>query len=117
MVATPGVRIVVASSVSTIEHFDAVQPLVTRFDNRLQQDFTADRPNQKWVGDITYVWTSAGWLYLAVVMDIYSRLIIRWAISERMTATLVTDGALQSKATAFDYAELSPAAFEAGLSM
>lgn len=61
------------------------------FDNHLQQDFTADRPNQKWVGDITYVWTSAGWLYLAVVMDVYSRLIIGWAMSERMTATLATD--------------------------
>lgn len=61
------------------------------FENRLQQDFTADRPNQKWVGDITYVWTSEGWLYLAVVMDVYSRLIIGWAMSERMTATLATD--------------------------
>lgn len=60
-------------------------------DNLLAQDFTADRPNQKWVGDITYVWTSEGWLYLAVVMDVYSRIIIGWSMNERMTADLVRD--------------------------
>lgn len=61
------------------------------FDNLLAQDFSAAQPNQKWVADITYVWTAEGWLYLAVVMDLYSRLIIGWAMSERISATLATD--------------------------
>jgi len=56
--------------------------------NLLQQDFSAMAPNQKWVGDITYLWTEEGWLYLAVVIDLYSRLVVGWAIAERMTADL-----------------------------
>jgi transposase InsO family protein len=59
--------------------------------NLLQQDFSADAPNQKWVGDITYLWTDEGWLYLAVMIDLYSRKVVGWAMSERMTATLVCD--------------------------
>ena len=59
--------------------------------NLLQQDFSADRPNQKWVSDITYIATDEGWLYLAVVLDLYSRLVIGWSMSERMTANLVCD--------------------------
>jgi len=59
--------------------------------NRLEQDFTATAPNQKWVSDITYIATDEGWLYLAVVLDLYSRLVVGWAMSERMTATLVCD--------------------------
>ena len=46
------------------------------FDNLLNQDFRATTPNQKWVGDITYLWTEAGWLYLAVILDLYSRQVI-----------------------------------------
>jgi len=57
--------------------------------NLLRQDFTAKAPNRKWVGDITYLWTEEGWLYLAVVIDLYSRLVVGWAIAERMTADLV----------------------------
>ena len=60
-------------------------------DNLLQQDFTASAPNQKWVGDITYLYTEEGWLYLAVIIDLYSRRVIGWAMSERMTADLVCD--------------------------
>lgn len=56
--------------------------------NVLQQNFSADAPNQKWVGDITYLWTAEGWLYLAVVIDLYSRLVVGWAMAERMTADL-----------------------------
>jgi transposase InsO family protein len=56
--------------------------------NVLQQDFTAAMPNQKWVGDITYLWTAEGWLYLAVVIDLYSRMVVGWAMAERMTADL-----------------------------
>jgi putative transposase len=59
--------------------------------NLLQQDFTATAPNQKYVSDITYLWTDAGWLYLATVIDLYSRLVVGWAMSERMTAHLVCD--------------------------
>jgi transposase InsO family protein len=59
--------------------------------NLLQQDFTATGPNQKYVGDITYLWTDEGWLYLAVVIDLFSRLVVGWAMSERMTAQLACD--------------------------
>ena len=59
--------------------------------NLLAQDFTAAAPNTKWVGDITYLWSDEGWLYLAVVLDLYSRKVIGWAMSERMTASLVCD--------------------------
>lgn len=59
--------------------------------NLLNQDFSAQKPNEKWVSDITYVWTNEGWLYLAVVMDLYSRMVVGWAISERMTSKLVID--------------------------
>lgn len=47
--------------------------------------------SQKWVGDITCLWTDAGWLYLATVIDLYSRLVVGWTMSERMTASLVCD--------------------------
>lgn len=59
--------------------------------NLLEQDFTAAAPNQKYVGDITYLWTDEGWLYLAVILDLYSRLVVGWAMSERMTAQLACD--------------------------
>ena len=59
--------------------------------NLLQQDFSAERPNQKWVADITCISTDEGWLYLAVVMDLYSRRVVGWSMSARMTATLVCD--------------------------
>jgi transposase InsO family protein len=62
--------------------------------NLLQQDFSAQRPNQVWVGDITYIGTDEGWLYLSVVLDLYSRKVVGWAMSERMTATLVCDARL-----------------------
>ena len=61
------------------------------FDNQLNQDFRATAPNQKWGGDITYLWTEAGWLYLAVILDLYSRQVIDWSMSERMTAELICD--------------------------
>jgi len=57
----------------------------------LEQDFTASAANQKWVSDITYVWTDEGWLYLAVVMDLYSRAIVGWSMDKRMTQQLVSD--------------------------
>ena len=59
--------------------------------NRLKQDFTADAPNQKWVCDITYLWTGEGWLYLAVVLDLFSRMVIGWSMDKRMKAKLICD--------------------------
>jgi len=52
--------------------------------NLLDRDFSATAPNRKWAGDITYIWTSEGWLYLAVILDLYSRRVIGWAVSNRM---------------------------------
>ena len=57
----------------------------------IEQDFTAPGPNQKWTSDITYVWTAEGWLYLAVVMDLYSRALVGGSMSRRMTQHLVGD--------------------------
>lgn len=57
----------------------------------LKQDFSAATLNQKWTTDITYVWTDEGWLYLAVVMDLYSRAIVGWSMNQRMTQHLVCD--------------------------
>ena len=59
--------------------------------NLLEQNFNADAPNQKWVSDITYIETREGWLYLAVVLDLYSRLVVGWSMSERMNKALVID--------------------------
>jgi putative transposase len=64
--------------------------------NRLAQNFEAYAPDQKWVSDITYIWTDEGWLYLAVVLELYSRKVIGWAIAERMTATLVCDALMMA---------------------
>jgi transposase InsO family protein len=57
--------------------------------NRLNQDFSALAPNQKWVSDFTYIPTAEGWLYLAVVLDLFSRKVVGWAMSERMDTALV----------------------------
>ena len=65
------------------EHDLAVAP------NLLKQDFHADMPNQKWVADITYLPTDEGWLYLAVVLDLYSRRVVGWAMDKRMKTGLV----------------------------
>ncbi len=59
--------------------------------NRIQQDFYASVPNQMYVGDITYIPTQEGWLYLAVVIDLYSRRVIGWSMDAHMSATLVND--------------------------
>lgn len=58
-------------------------------ENVLQQDFTAEQPNTKWVADITYIPTDEGWLYLAVVMDVFSRKVVGWAMDASMTTQLV----------------------------
>jgi transposase InsO family protein len=60
-------------------------------ENLLNRDFTPDAPNKAWVADITYIWTGEGWLYLAIVLDLYSRAVVGWSMSERMTRSLVMD--------------------------
>jgi len=57
--------------------------------NSLARDFTARRPNEKWVADITGVWTQTGWLYVALVLDVYSRLIVGWAMDATRDDELV----------------------------
>ena len=59
--------------------------------NILDRQFEADGPNQRWVADFTYVWTDEGWLYVAVVLDLFSRRIVGWSMGREMTAQLVTD--------------------------
>jgi putative transposase len=62
--------------------------------NRLNRDFTASRPNEKWTGDITAIWTYEGWLYLAVVLDLFSRRVVGWATSANQDESLI-EGALR----------------------
>jgi putative transposase len=65
------------------------QPGVVPAPNRLNQDFSALAPNQKWVSDFTYIDTAQGWLYLATVLDLFSRRVVGWAMSEQMNTDLV----------------------------
>jgi putative transposase len=65
-------------------------------ENLLNQDFSAKSENKKWVSDITYIATREGWLYLAVVMDLYSRKVIGWSLSERMTAKITNDALMMA---------------------
>ncbi len=60
-------------------------------ENILNRDFSAEKPDQKWVGDITYVWTREGWLYLAVIIDLFSRKVVGWSMNERISRKLVID--------------------------
>jgi putative transposase len=59
--------------------------------NVLDRQFEAGAPNQKWVADFTYLWTAEGWLYVAAVIDLFSRRVVGWSMSAAMTAQLVTD--------------------------
>ena len=61
------------------------------FDNLVDRKFDAEGPDQIYVGDITYLWTQEGWLYLAVVIDLYSRKVVGWSMSTRMKSRLVCD--------------------------
>ena len=60
-------------------------------DNLLDRDFQADRPNQKWLADFTYLWTAEGWLYVAVVLDLFSRRSVGWSMKAECDAQLVMD--------------------------
>jgi putative transposase len=59
--------------------------------NLLDRDFTPAAPNQVWTADMTYIWTDEGWLYLAVVLDLFNREVVGWSIKPRMTADIVVD--------------------------
>lgn len=65
-------------------------------DNVLNQTFRAERPNQVWMSDITYVWTAEGWLYVASIMDLFTRKIVGWKADSRMTKELVIDALNQA---------------------
>ena len=64
--------------------------------NVLDRQFEADRPNQKWIADFTYIWTAEGWLYVAAVIDLFSRRVVGWSMQASMTAQLVTDALLMA---------------------
>ena len=59
--------------------------------NRLDQQFRVDEPNKIWCGDITYLWTLEGWLYLAVIIDLYSRKVVGWALDRQLKTSLVLE--------------------------
>jgi len=61
------------------------------FPNRLARNFTVTAPNRVWASDISYVWTREGWLYLAVVIDLYARKVVGWSLGHRLTSQLVCD--------------------------
>jgi len=65
-------------------------------ENLLAQDFTEQRPDQVWVSDITYLCTRQGWLYLAVILDLFSRKIVGWTMSHRLGQELVLDAFQQA---------------------
>jgi transposase InsO family protein len=65
-------------------------------ENLLEQNFVAAKPNTKWVGDITYIWTMEGWLYLAVILDLFSRQVVGWAMSDRLKSGFVIEALRQA---------------------
>jgi transposase InsO family protein len=64
--------------------------------NILDRQFAAERPNEKWIADFTYIWTAEGWLYVAAVIDLFSRRVVGWSMSAGMTAQLVADALLMA---------------------
>jgi transposase InsO family protein len=60
-------------------------------ENLLNREFKASKPNQAWVGDITYIATDEGWMYLATWIDLFSRKVVGWSMAPRMTADIVVD--------------------------
>ncbi|MBL8588750.1 MAG: IS3 family transposase [Methylobacteriaceae bacterium] len=64
--------------------------------NMLDREFHAERPNQRWIADFTYIWTAEGWLYVAAVIDLFSRRVVGWSMKAEMTAQLVTDALIMA---------------------
>lgn len=73
-----------------------VSPVHSIAPNLLERQFEATGPNQKWAADFTYVWTAEGWLFVAVVLDLYSRRVVGWSMQPTMTAQLVMDALLMA---------------------
>jgi putative transposase len=73
-----------------------VRPESSIAPNILDRQFEAMRPNQRWVADFTYIWTAEGWLYFAVVLDLFSRRVVGWSMSDQMSAQLVTDALMMA---------------------
>ena len=67
------------------------RPVAAVAPNVLDRTFAAAAPNRKWIADFTYVWTAEGWLYVAAVIDLFSRRVVGWSMNAAMTAQLVTD--------------------------
>ena len=67
------------------------RPVKALAPNKLARQFAASRPDERWVVDLTYIWTAEGWLFLAVVLDLFSRRVVGWSMQSRMSAELVTD--------------------------
>ena len=64
--------------------------------NVLERNFAASGPNRKWAADFTYIWTGEGWLFVAVVIDLYSRRVVGWSMQPTMTAQLVLDALMMA---------------------
>jgi putative transposase len=64
--------------------------------NLLERQFAADGPNRKWIADFTYIWTAEGWLYVAAVIDLFSRRVVGWSMQAGMTAQLVADALIMA---------------------
>ena len=64
--------------------------------NVLDRQFAAEAPNRKWIADFTYIWTAEGWLYVAAVIDLFSRRVVGWSMKAEMTAQLVTDALMMA---------------------
>ena len=80
----------------------ARQPERQAADNLLQRDFTASRPNEAWVGDITYLPVAGGWAYLAVLIDLFSRKVVGWAVSPEQRSELCLEALRRAVATRSD---------------
>ena len=75
---------------------DEGDQIATTASNLLDRQFVAERPNQKWIADFTYIWTAEGWLYVSAVIDLFSRRVVGWSMSAGMTAQLVADALLMA---------------------
>jgi putative transposase len=72
------------------------RPATAPAPNLLERRFEASAPNERWVADFTYIWTAEGWLYFAVVLDLFSRRVVGWSASASMTAQLVIDALIMA---------------------
>ena len=88
LMKTAGVQVRYRKKYKVTTNSNHKQPI---FENVLDRQFAVSQPDQVYVSDITYVWTQEGWLYLAVVIDLFSRKVVGWSMSSRMKAQLVTD--------------------------